>query len=169
MKICIDCRFSGKSGIGSFIDGLLPHFASSCDELFLLGEPSDSSLADKKNIHIIFCDIKAFSLKEFLFFPNSIKKLINSCDVFFTPYCNIPSGIKIPIFCTIHDIIFLDMPEIAGKIGTAIRKFFYKSAITKSKGIFTVSEHESKQVLTCGVSKCQFCGIRGIILYYCAI
>ena len=58
-------------------------------------------------------EIPIFSVKELLFFP---VKEINKCDVYFSPNFNIPMGISIPIFSTVHDVVFLDitMPVIDG-------------------------------------------------------
>ncbi|MCR5047034.1 MAG: glycosyltransferase family 4 protein [Treponema sp.] len=134
MKIAVDIRMSGKSGIGAFIDSMLPTFKESPNEIILVNPP-----------------IKPFSLKEALFFPRELLRQINACDAYFTPYCNMPGrvfsrGIKVPIFSTIHDVIFLDLP-LAGKIGTLLRKIVYKLAIFKSKEIFTVSEFSKSRII----------------------
>lgn len=135
MKIAVDCRMSGKSGIGTFLDEILPYLKKSGHELFLFG--------GKESVP---CNVKTFSLKEMFFFPKELLKKINSCDVYFSPYCNIPGGIKIPVFSTIHDIVFLDVKGLCGKIGTIARKFFYKRAIKKSKEIFTVSNFSKERI-----------------------
>ncbi len=145
MKIAVDCRMSGKSGIGSFIDGVLPYLAKRDAELLLVGNPK--SMPEGENVCCVPCDIKPFSVKEIIAFPKSVAETINSCDVFFTPYCNIPCGIRVPVVCTIHDIVFLDMPSIAGKFGTFIRKIFYKRAIRLSKSVCTVSEFSKGRIL----------------------
>ena len=135
MKIAVDCRMSGKSGIGTFLDEILPYFKSSKNELFLFGSQEGEP-----------CNVKTFSLEEMFFFPKEILKKINSCDAYFSPYCNIPGGIKIPVFSTIHDIVFLDVKGLCGKAGAIARKFFYKRAIKKSKEIFTVSNFSKERI-----------------------
>ena len=75
---------SGKSGIGTFLDEILPYLKNSGNELFLFGSKEGES-----------CNVKTFSLKEMFLFPKELLKKINSCDVYFSPYCNIPGGIKI--------------------------------------------------------------------------
>ena len=52
MKIAIDCRWSEKSGIGAFFDGILPYLKKSTNELFLFGTNE------------IPCAVKTFSVKE---------------------------------------------------------------------------------------------------------
>ncbi len=135
MKIAIDCRMSGKSGIGTFLDGALPYIKDSGNELFLFGGNESEK-----------CSIKNFSIRERFFFPKKILKKINECDIYWTPYCNIPNGIKIPIYSTIHDVVFLDIKGLSGKLGTFVRKYFYKRAIKKSKAIFTVSNFSKQRI-----------------------
>lgn len=133
MKIAVDVRMSGKSGIGAFLDNMLP------------------TLKEGAEIVEIKPAIKPFSLKEMFLFPRGELKKINECDVFFSPYCNVPGrlfsrGIKVPIFTTIHDVIFLDLP-LAGKLGTLARKLIYQRAINMSREIFTVSEFSKGRIL----------------------
>lgn len=153
MKIAIDCRMSGQSGIGTFLDSILPFLLQSGNTFLLLGyNPRNIDSEEARmifsapNAEVLSCAVKTFSLKETFFFPRTLAKKINACDAYFTPYCNIPSGIKIPIYSTIHDVVFLDMPELAGKIGTFIRKLFYLRAAKKSKTIFTVSEFSKSHI-----------------------
>lgn len=129
IKLAVDMRMSGKSGIGSYFDSLFPYFEKNFDVIQINPE-----------------NIEPFSLKELFSFPKEELKKINSCDAYYTPYCNIPSGIKIPIFSTIHDIVFLDFP-LTGKIGTMARKWFYKRACKKSSTIFTVSNFSADRIM----------------------
>src|SRR5574344_156897 len=147
MKIAIDCRMIGSGGIGTYISELIPYFLKS-HECLLLGRMGDiEQYGSNPNATLCECNIKTFSLKELLFFPHEICKKINQCDVYYTPYCNIPSGIHIPIFCTIHDIVFLDVPHLTSAIGTLGRRWFYKHAIHKSTHIFTVSNFSKERII----------------------
>lgn len=153
MKIAIDCRMSGQSGIGTFLDSILPFLLQSGNDFLLLGYNPKNPASEEartvfstKNVQFAPCAIKTFSLKETFFFPCALAKKINACDLYFTPYCNIPSGIAIPVYSTIHDVVFLDMPDLAGRTGTFIRKLFYLRAVKKSKTIFTVSEFSKSRI-----------------------
>ena len=133
MKLAVDVRMSGKSGIGAFIDSMLPTLKAGAQVVEI--KPA----------------VKPFSLKEMFLFPREELAKINECDAYFSPYCNVPGrlfsrGIKVPIFTTIHDVIFLDLP-LAGKIGTLLRKIMYQRAINKSREIFTVSEFSKGRIL----------------------
>ena len=101
------------------------HMEIEQQEKIIDGERTSPAEAVKKSNNIIKNPEK---IKE-------IVKKINSCDAYFSPYFNIPSKIKIPVYTTIHDVVFLDIPSLAGKCGTLIRKMFYKYAVKKSKEI----------------------------------
>ncbi len=147
MRISIDCRNIGNSGIGTFIENVV-------DEMVLYHNEHEYLLVVNKeiecykgvpNVRFLITDIKPFTVKELLLFP---VRQINKTDVFFSPYINIPMGIKIPIYCTIHDVIFWDMPQLVSRIGLWVRTLFIKHAMLVSKGIFTVSEFSKKQILS---------------------
>ena len=148
MRLAIDCRMYGKSGIGRFLAGVLPFLCAEgvFDSVLLLaGESPDKDLDElagdgTKRIEKVQCGVKPFSLQELLFFPKKTLARINSCDCYFSPYCNVPSGIRVPVYTTIHDLVFLDFPGLAGRAGVLARKFFYKYAVFRSEAVFTVSE-----------------------------
>ncbi|MBQ8385202.1 MAG: glycosyltransferase family 4 protein [Spirochaetaceae bacterium] len=151
MKLAIDCRMMGSGGIGTYLCGLLPYFTEE-HQCLLLGRPKDlEEFKGKNGVEILDCSIETFSLKELFCFPSDLLRAINSCDAYYTPYCNIPGrlfggGITIPIFSTIHDVVFLDIPELAGGIGTMVRKWFYQHAVKKSCGVFTVSQFSAERI-----------------------
>lgn len=154
MKLAIDCRMLGSGGIGTYLESLLPFFVKD-NECILIGdekklEQYDGGIFSENRVSpectVINCGIKTFSLKEMFSFPRSLLYLINSCDVYYTPYCNIPNGIKVPVFSTIHDVVFLDIPSLTSKIGVIARKFFYQRAINRSHSIFTVSAFSAERI-----------------------
>lgn len=148
MRLAVDCRMYGKSGIGSFLAGILPFLCA--DEggaglLLLAGTDNEGEIRSAVRdcavkTELVLCGVKPFSLRELLFFPRGISSRINACDRYFSPYCNVPSGIRIPVYTTIHDLVFLDFPGLSSRLGVLARKFFYKYAVFRSKAVFTVSE-----------------------------
>ncbi|MGL5901822.1 MAG: glycosyltransferase family 4 protein, partial [Cetobacterium sp.] len=144
MKIAIDCRMYSSSGIGTYIREILPYMLETNNKFLLIGNSEElKEFKTLKNVEIQECKIPIFSPREVFLFP--VKK-INECDIFYTPNYNIPGGIKISIYSTIHDVIFLDMPELTSKLGYLIRKIFYKRAYYLSKTIFTVSNFSKKRI-----------------------
>ena len=147
MKICIDCRHINSSGVGVYLKGCLEYFINSNNTIILLGnEALIKSQIKYPDIDIIQCSVKPFSIQEMLFFPGEILGKINKFDIYYSPYFNIPNGIKIPVFTTIHDIVFPDMPELTSSIGLTARMFFYRRAAHRSKAIFTVSQFSKSRI-----------------------
>lgn len=144
MKIAIDYRFLGKSGIGTFIMSIVEHMlAEHPNNLYLLICEKGVPLKATQNIELLELEINPFSLKELFAFP--VAK-INQCDAFFSPYVNIPGGIKVPVYSTIHDCVFFDVDGLVSPVGKVVRKLFYKRAIKLSKKIFTVSEFSRQRI-----------------------
>jgi glycosyltransferase involved in cell wall biosynthesis len=135
------------SGIGSYLRGCLPWFLQTNNDFFLLGnEERLHTFSSNKKVNIIGCNIKPFSIKELILFSLKISRQINNTDLFFSPFFNIPKNIKIPIYTTIHDIIFPDLPEYVSKIGLVVRMWFLRRAYRKSKKIFTVSHFSKSRI-----------------------
>lgn len=146
MNIAIDCRMSGLSGIGVYLDNIIDQWTNQKNEhtFTLFGEKKNLSRYGRySNVRIIETNIDIFSFKELFRFPS---KEVNQCDVFYSPFFNIPGGITIPIFSTIHDVVFLDVEELASKVGTFIRKLALRRAYRISSSIFTVSEFSKKRI-----------------------
>jgi len=136
-----------SSGIGVYLRECLPYFLQSGNDFLLLGNSERlRCYISNVNVKIIECNIKPFSLKELFFFPLKTARQINRTNLYFSPFFNIPHSIIIPVFTTIHDIIFPDMPELTSKTGLAARMWFYRRAYKKSQKIFTVSEFSKSRI-----------------------
>lgn len=146
MQIAIDCRLFGSSGIGTFIANIVNYIVSQKDVMFLLiGREHDlKRYKQLPNVEILATDIKPFSLREILFFPT---QRINRCDAFFTPYINLPLGINIPVFSTIHDVIFFDLKGLTSITGKWMRWLFYKHTCNQSRLVFTVSCFSKERII----------------------
>lgn len=145
MKLTIDCRFIGKSGIGTYIENVVEAMIRLYpdNEYLLVVEKVLPQYGGMANVCQMVTDIKPFTIRELLCFPT---KEINHTDVFFSPYINIPFGIRVPVYSTIHDVIFWDKPELVSKVGLWMRTFFVKHAMWASKGVFTVSEFSKGRI-----------------------
>jgi glycosyltransferase involved in cell wall biosynthesis len=149
MTIAIDCRHIDSSGVGVYFRECLPYLLESGGGFLLLGgvQKLRPLVAEKTNVQIVECGIKPFSLKELFLFPRSLLSIINKCDVYYSPFFNIPGGIKAPVYTTIHDIIFPDMPQLTSRAGLAARMWFYKRAVRRSRVVFTVSQFSASRIL----------------------
>ena len=147
IKIAIDCRMLGSGGIGSFLSELIPYFLEENECLLIGTHEQCTPFLRLQNVEFCYCDVKPFSLKEAFAFPSDVLEQIHHYDYYFTPYCNIPGGISLPIFSVIHDVVFLDVKGMTGFLGKFIRKIFYKRAVNYSNAIFTVSNFSKERIL----------------------
>ena len=145
MRIAIDCRLIGQSGIGTFIENVVPHMVATPDADFVLvGDKAQlADYAGRENCTVVECTYDSFSPKELLRFP---VKAVNTCDVFYTPNFNIPMGIRIPIYCTIHDIVFFDTGHFGSTLHRAALKWYVRRALRIAKGVFTVSQFSRQRI-----------------------
>jgi glycosyltransferase involved in cell wall biosynthesis len=135
MKIAIDCRYLGKSGIGRVCRGIIDNLDYQENEYFLVGKKDALKGYDAT---VIEDNTDPFSKKGMLVFNKEINK---KCDVLLTPNFIIPLGIKIPVYSIIHDLIFLDLKKMTkGFIDGLIKKYLLKRCVKKSKKVFCVSE-----------------------------
>jgi glycosyltransferase involved in cell wall biosynthesis len=147
MNIAIDCRMSGMSGIGVYLDNIIENLiiGNNNDQFLLIGKKSRlHKYSSLNHCSVLETNIPIFSIGEIFKFP---LKEINACDVFYSPNYNIPFGIKIPIFSTIHDVVFLDIRNLTHTLGFLARKFMLWRAIRISEEIFTVSNFSKQRII----------------------
>lgn len=144
-KIAVDCRMLHKSGIGVYLANILYYLLPEKNiEWLLIGDEAEiKSLPLTNKCKVQHCTIPIFSLKEQLAFP---VEEINRCDIFYTPNYNVPSGIKIPIFLTIHDVVFLDVKGLTTRFGLMLRHAMLARAIKLAHTVFTVSEFSKERI-----------------------
>ena len=142
-KIVIDCRYLGLSGIGRFLEGILDNLDFKKFEYILWGK---KELIEKYyNCKYIYDDKTPFSAKSLFKSPT---KEINKADILFTPNFIIPYGIKIRCDIMLHDVIFLDMPELSnGFKDTLIKKHLIKRGVKKAYNIYTVSNFTKDRII----------------------
>ncbi len=146
IKIAIDCRMIGSGGIGTYVQELIPYFLKENECLLIGTHEQCMKFLRLQNVEFCYCDVPPFSSKEMFNFPSECLNKINQYDVYYSPYCNIPGGITIPIYSTIHDIVFLDVPGLTSLFGKIGRKMMYERAVNYSEIIFTVSEFSKERI-----------------------
>jgi len=147
MLITIDCRMINSNGIGAYLRGFLSSMLRSPNDFILLGNPTQLEFyRENTNVTVIECNIKPFSVREQFFFPKKTLEEINLSTLFYSPYFNIPDGIIIPVYATIHDIILPDVSEHLSKTDPAVGMQSYRRAYKKSLVIFTVSDFSKSKI-----------------------
>lgn len=145
MNIAIDCRLIGSSGIGTFIENVIPHIVADkrCGFLLIGDRNKLEQYAGRDHCRVLHCTLRSFSMKELLAFPVAE---VNRCDAFFTPNFNIPFGIRVPVYATIHDIVFFDTEGFGSALKRSVLKWYIKWALRISKRLFTVSCFSKERV-----------------------
>ena len=145
MRIAVDCRLIGQSGIGTFIENVVCHMVELPNTDFVLigNRKMLAQYAEHPNCTIVECCYGSFTLQELLHFPT---KEVNRCDVFYTPNFNIPMGIRIPIYATIHDIVFFDTEKFGSTLHRMALRWYIKRALRMAQGVFTVSNFSRQRI-----------------------
>ena len=132
MKIAIDCRYYGMSGIGRVLEGILDNLDYETHTYYLIGQ--SKKLENYKKANLIENQSNPFSLNGLIDFPKEINKI---CDAIIIPNFIIPFGIKINVFCIVHDLIFLDL-KISTKnfFDYLVKNILLKKCFKKSTSIF---------------------------------
>ncbi|MGE4320076.1 MAG: glycosyltransferase family 4 protein [Acholeplasmataceae bacterium] len=144
MKIAIDCRYLGMSGISRYLSGILTNIDYSMHDYYLIGDREKIVNLPYKANHI-YTDHSPFSIRGLFLFPT---KQVNKLDAFFTPHFLIPFGLNVPTYSTIHDMIFFDKKETSHNlIDQLIKKYLVKRSAKKSTKIFTISNFSYKRII----------------------
>lgn len=110
MKIGIDARLWGQTGVGRYIRNLCFNL-SEIDEnnsyVLFVQKKDRKEIEEKiknKNWKIVNAEYRWHSIREQVFFPGVIKK--EKLDLMHFPYFSIPVFYRRPYIVTIHDLIF---------------------------------------------------------------
>ncbi len=135
MKIAIDCRYLGRSGIGRVTEGILENLDFSQNEYWLIGKRA--SLEKYEGAHIVEDDSDPYSVRGLFSFPKELNKV---CDAVFLPNFLVPFGIRLPVYAIMHDLAFLDVKETTkGTLDRLIKRTLLKRCMKRAKKISCVS------------------------------
>ena len=140
VHLCVDARMYRASGIGTYLQNLLPTLSESFD-LTLLGNPSELAEVDAQ---IIATTIPIYSVAELLRFS----RLVPRCDVFWSPHYNVP---WLPVraktrLVTIHDVFHLAHLSTLSLPQRGYASLAFRAATHLSDHIITVSEFSKAEI-----------------------
>ena len=141
MTLGVDIRMFHSSGIGTYLQNLLPALSQDFD-LILIGQPSEADLPYGR---VITTDIPVYSLAELRKLPS----LIPSCDLFWSPHYNVP---LLPVrakkrLVTIHDVFHLAYFQTLSLKQKVYARVVFRSAARSSDSIITVSEFSRTEIV----------------------
>ncbi len=146
MNIGFDARMIDHPGIGSYIRCLLPEmFRLSPEDKFILFGNAEklSYYSSKKNVKIIGWNAPVYSIKEQLSSPIDKEDI----DLLHSPHFNVPIFTKKKLVVTIHDLIYLLVPEsVKNPMAKIYAKFMIANALKKADRIISVSKNTRKDI-----------------------
>lgn len=159
MKIGIDARLWGETGVGRYIRNLV-FFLQKIDEknsyvIFVRKKDRDAIIKKIYNHRwrVAVADIHWHTVEEQLQFPNIIKK--ESVDLMHFPYFSVPAFYTGPFIVTIHDLIIhhfstgeaSTLSPLMYRAKVLGYKFVIKRAAEKAEKIIAVSKSTRREVI----------------------
>lgn len=143
MRVVVDARMLGHSGIGRYLTELLLCWGKDArvSELLALGPPEASwrQLAAPDNFHAVPYPAPIYSIREQVRGPWILARTRRAWDVVFFPHFNVPIWSPGPAVVTIHDLIHLRFPGFfAGGQRAALRIALYR-IVRRARRIITDS------------------------------
>ena len=140
MHLCVDARMYHASGIGTYLQNLLPALSESL-ELTLLGDPGELAEVDGR---VIPTTIPIYSVAGLLRFS----ALVPRCDLFWSPHYNVP---WLPVrakarLVTIHDVFHLAHLRTLSLPQRGYATLAFRAAARLSSHIITVSEFSKAEI-----------------------
>lgn len=134
LKIVIDVRMLNHSGIGTYLQNLLPYFQETRHKIYLLGKGLD-------------IDVKApiYSLREQWEIPLKVPE----CDVYWSPHINVP---LLPIRAKTRIVTIQDLYHLVHIKTFSFHKRLYikkivAHAVSTASKVICISEFTKKEIL----------------------
>lgn len=147
-KVCVDARLWGATGIGTFLQNILPHLNGEKGfTLHLLCRPQDQEALSKEGFtHLTPIHSKIYSPKEQIEIPLKMP----SCDLYWAPHFNQPF---LPIrakkrLTTIHDFFHLAYSHQFSFFGRTYAKKMYATAVNRADHLTFDSRFIADELLT---------------------
>ena len=146
--LTVDVRALHNSGIGTYIQNLLPRLIEAKPELefHLLGSAADLSRftwTHRPNVSVSDCHSPLYSVKEQLELRQKTPK---ETDLFWSPHYNIPVLYRGKLLVTVHDVFHLVQPDMSLPKKLYARGMF-RAVRRKADAIVTVSEFSKNELL----------------------
>jgi glycosyltransferase involved in cell wall biosynthesis len=148
--LCIDLRWIDKSGVGTYIKGIMPGIVDRLGDVTIAGLGNIERLrqfdwASAENLKLIACHAKPYSLAEQLQLPLAIP---SQTDLFFSPYYTIPLLYRGRLAVTVHDMSHRVVQEITSNPRKNLyARIMYMAVRKRASVIFTVSRFSKSELL----------------------
>lgn len=146
--VTIDARMISFSGIGTYIQNLIPRVIEKMDDIqfCILGKKNELICLEKyNNVETVECNVKIYSIKEQFVL---LKKIPEHTVVFWSPHYNIPILYRGLLLVTVHDVFHLAMKQfLSSKLQKYYAKIMFKMVALKADKILTVSNFTKSQII----------------------
>ena len=148
--LCIDLRWIDSSGVGMYIQGILPGIIEQLGDINIVGVGDCSRISrfawsQAENLRLVNCRAARYSIAEQFELPRAIPA---KTDLFFSPYYTVPLLYRGRLAVTVHDMSHLVVGEIVNhwKKHTYARVMF-RTVRRRASIIFTVSQFTRSELL----------------------
>ena len=148
--LTIDLRWIDSSGIGTYIQGILPGMIDTLNDVEIVGIGDRTRLEQfawsaAYNVRLVSCQAGRYSLAEQWQVLGAIPQNTN---LFFAPHYPTPLLYRGPLAVTVHDMSHLVVPEIAGNWKKrAYAEVMFRTLRKRAAVVFTVSEFSKQELL----------------------
>jgi len=148
--LSIDLRWIDKSGVGTYIKGIMPGIVERLGDVSIVGlgdraRLEEFSWSQAANMRLIDCRASPYSISEQVQLPRAIPAGTN---LFFSPYYTIPLLYRGQLAVTVHDLSHRVVAEIVSNPKKRLyAQAMYRALRKKASLIFTVSDFSKSELL----------------------
>lgn len=148
--VCIDLRWIDSSGVGIYIQGLMPGLIDNLKDISIVGLGDRARLrsfawSQADNLRLVECRARRYSIAEQLELPRVIPANV---DLFFSPYYTIPLLYRGRLAVTVHDMSHLVVEEIVSNWKKrTYAKIMCRALRRRAAMILTVSQFTKSELL----------------------
>ncbi len=150
MRITIDLRMLHSSGIGVYLQNLIPRIIRlrKSDYFYLLGKKNEQLIgkqAQHNRVQWIEVQSPIYSLSQQI---ELLKKIPKGTDLLWVPHFDIPVFYKGKMLVTVHDLFHLAMPRFVGGLHKRLyAQWMFRQTIRKASAITTVSQFTKRELI----------------------
>jgi glycosyltransferase involved in cell wall biosynthesis len=141
LRVGIDARMAGHSGIGTYVRGLLDGLAADARHDYVLFAAAEHAgeLPGGGRFEVRTTRVPAYAPGEHTTWRREL--LAARCDLYHVPHYNAPLGFPAPFVVTIHDLLHLAHPELMrSRLRAAWARLLVRGSVRRAAALIAVSE-----------------------------
>lgn len=150
-RLLIDARLAGHSGIGTYLAEILPRTLPKLAQwrpLVLTTPRSREAVtgAAGSNVEVHVWNVAPLTLADLVAAPPGASE----GDVLWTPHFNVPLRTKLPLVVTLHDLLPLTAPGLAGRGRAVPVRAWLRAIRLRARAVLCVSEFTRSEAIRVG-------------------